>query len=360
MNRLNLAVIIIIAFVLVYVFFLRTPGKDKLMLKVTHAQVGTIEKNIIVPGIVKPSKEIDIKSNISGVIEHVYARVGDEIKEGDPLVRIKIIGDPVEYEKLVKKSEASTAQYEHNKRLYETNKLLYEEKVISKSELDVAETNYKLSEAEFGSNKKELEMLSGNSASGSSSNIIRATSDGTILELPVKLGGSVIARSNYSEGTTVAKLANLRSLTFFGSVPERDVSLLNVGDTIYLSFSAINKIIPATLSLISPKGTQTDGVTFFDIYANVIADENPKTFIRAGYTANAKITVNKVKNVISLDESYIQFSHDTTYVEIVDSFEIIKKQTILTGLSDGINTEILSGITILDKIKLPNTQEEEK
>ncbi len=344
-----------------YVFFIRSGENEKLTPKTTFAQLKTIEKNIIVPGIVKPNKEIDIKSNISGIIEKIYARVGDEIKEGDPLLRIKIIGDPIEYEKLLKKFDATTAQYDHSKRLYETNKILFDKKVISRSEFDQIETNYKLSLADFESNKVELEMLNGKSTGKFSSNIIRATSDGTVLDLPAKVGGAVMSRSTYNEGTTIAKIANLKSLTFFGNVPEKDVSMLKDVDTIYLSLSAISGIqIPAILRLISPKGNQVDGTTVFDIYADVIPNKNSKTIIRAGYTANGKIIVGRVKNVISLDEKYLQFNDDTPYVEIVDNFKRIKKQNVSIGLSDGIFTQILSGIKLNDKIKLPTAQEDPK
>jgi len=359
MKIYHLLILIFIAVVAGYAFFRGSEAETQV--KTASARISNIEQSILVPGIIQPGREIAIKPSISGIVESVYVSVGDEVKEGDPLMRIKIAGDPIEYAKLLRQFEATSAQYEHQKRFYEMNKSLFEQHVIAWAEMDQIETNCKTSEAAYEAARIQLQMLNGKIEGGLSYNIIRSTSGGTVLELPVKPGGSVIARSVYNEGTTAARLADLSSLTFYGNVPEKDVSLLKTEDTISLALAALpGKEVPAILRLISPKGTQVNGTTVFELYADLLPVRNINTYIRAGYSANAKIIVGRVQSALSLEEKYLQFENDTPYVEIKIPGKMTKKQQVLLGLSDGINTQILSGITTGDKIILPNIQEEPK
>jgi len=344
---INFTIITVIA-ILTYVFIIRDNLSKDSSVKYVYARKRTIENFLILPGSIKPGEEIDIKSNISGIITKTYVAVGDAVKAGDPLVQINVVGEPIEYEKLLQSSEGIIAQYEYNKRLYNTNKGLYEKKVISKLEFDKIETDYKSISSQYELTKTELALLSGKQSTKYSSTIIRATSDGTVLELPIKQGGSVLSKNMYGEGTTIAKLANLKVLSYIGAVSEKDISQLKLGDTLYLALSAIkNTNIPAVIRTISPKGSETEGSVFFTITANIIMDN--KIPIRAGYSANAKILIDKAKNVLSIEEKYLKFKDDTSYVEIFSN-NSIQKKNVKIGLSDGINCQILSGLSPKDKV----------
>jgi len=340
---------ILIGFVIYFYF----TGKKNLQGKpVVYASYKDIKRSLIVQGSIVPKEEIEVKSNISGVIELLYVTIGQKILVGQQLAKIKYVTDPLEYRRIVKEYEDAQNLLDNSSKTYERNKYLYAQKVTSKAEFEQIETNYLLAKSEFERAQTQMGLVDGKTLGATKiSTIITATAEGTILELPIKVGGPVMARGSFSEGVTIAKIANLDSLIFKGSVLETDVDMLvNKMPLIITAGTFKDKPFQASLNFISPKGFVVDGSTRFDIYANIHLPKNYSNTIRAGYSATATFITATKRHAIAVEEKYLQFSNDSIFVE-TDSSNNQKRILVKTGISDGIFTEIISGIKINTPIK---------
>ena len=324
---------------IVFVVIKSVKGKESNWYNTVTPTVRTIERKITVPGVIVPSKEIDIKSTISGVMEELYVKVGDPVTKGQAIAKIKFVSEPKEYQNYIRRLQIAEAQYENSKNNYEQDKILYDKKVIAKIEYELALTNYLTTKAEYEAALKDLQFVEGKSGI---SNTIYSTDDGTILELPIKVGGSIMARGTFSEGSPIAKIAKLDLLLFKGTVNETNIQEIKTGMPVKILIGALNNFeVNAKLSLISPKGVFRDGIAKFDIEADVVIPGQETLY--AGFSANAEIVLERKNSILSLEEKYFIFKNDSIFVEIVDNNKL-KQVKIETGISDGVNTEIVFGL----------------
>ena len=317
-----------------------------------NAEYRTIEEKLVVSGTIEPQKEIEVKSTISGVLEKLYVQIGNEVVCGQDIAKIQLVVDPVEYEQLVKEKTVAQIRFENVKNEFERTKQLFDRGVIAKEEFERGQTDFKLAQSEYSAIIVRLNMLKGNYAKKEMSNTIYATGDGTILELPVKEGGSILARGTWNERSTVAKIADLNVLIFKGYILESDILKLHVGMKMNFSLATQRNInFEGTLQLINPKAFVQNGVAHFEIVAGIFVPDTLRQYIKAGGSANGIIVLGRREHVLSLEEKYFQFIADSIFVEVESKNGQFTKQFITTGISDGIFTEIISGIDSLSKIK---------
>lgn len=320
--------------------------------KTIHAEIRDIEESLTISGVVQPMKEIDIKSTISGVLEKLSVQVGDEVKIGQDLARIQYVKDPMEYKNLMKNLEVARTRYDNAWQRFQRTTELYGKRLVSSQEYENEKDELSVLLAEYEAVKSELNMLKGRYQTEGVSNVIASTGEGTILDLPVKEGGSVMARGTLNEGTTIAKIADLSSLVFKGDVVEADLSKLKVGMSVRYTLSAIPDVdLDGKITLIAPMGVVRDGIARFQITANINVPAMYQKYVKAGCTANATVVLRRAHGVEALDEKYFQFSDDTVYVEVKKSDGIYERRNLKTGISDGIYTEIVKGLSVKDLIK---------
>jgi len=174
-----------------------------------------------------------------------------------------------------------------------------------------------------------------------------------VLDVPVEVGFSVIESNTFNDGTTIASVADMGDMIFEGKIDETEVGKIREGMPLILTIGAIDEqSFDATLEHISPKGVEENGAIQFEIKANVTLKQDQ--FIRAGYSANAKVVLDRTDSVMAIPESILQFEDDSSYVEIETAPQQFEKRFIKTGLSDGINVEVKSGLSMDDKIKKPS------
>jgi HlyD family secretion protein len=342
-KKIKILLSIVVLILIVAVIVKTSNGKDKRKFKTLTPSIRTIERKIIVPGTIVPAKEIDIKSTFSGVMEQLYVKVGEYVFKGQAIAKIKFVSDPKEYQNNLRRYQIAEAHYKNNQKNLERTKLLYDKKIIPLSEYEDIQTNWTATKAEYDAALKELLFVEGKQTDIEGiSNIIYSTDAGTVLELPIKEGGSIMARGAFSEGSSIAKLASLSTLLFKGMVNEGNVSDIKTGMYVKIIIGALNDMeIGAKLSLISPKGIFRDGIAKFDIEANIVMKKNET--LRAGYSANAEFILERKEDILSVEEKYFIFKQDSVYIEIVENNKL-KQVKVLTGVSDGIYTEIISGM----------------
>lgn len=315
----------------------------------------TIVRKSVATGSVVPRNEIFIKPQISGIIQEIYVKPGDEIESGDLIAKVKIIPDMVALNNAENRVNRAKISLENSNTDYDRNKQLLDQKVISQAEFQPFELARKQAREELNAAEDALaivkEGVSKKSAS-SSNTLIRATVNGMVLDVPVEVGFNVIEANNFNDGTTIASVADMDNLIFEGQVDESEVEKLQLGMDLIMTIGAIEeRKFTAVLEYISPKGVEQDGAIQFEIEAAVKIDS--AQFIRAGYSANADVVLEKKDSVLSLNEGLLKFEDDQPYVEVETSEQKFERRDVSLGISDGIHVEITEGLSAEDKVKKP-------
>lgn len=319
----------------------------------SQPSITNIENKRLIPGNLFPLKEIEIKAPISGTYQSALVKIGTKVSVGDIIAQIKRAPNPTDIEAVRRNLNTAKINFENEEKIYLRNKSLYQEGVIALAEFESAQKNYNLQSAEYNSAQNQLTLLQDGYIKDSDlSNKIKSTTSGTIIDLPLNEGASVIERNNFNEGTTIAVVAQLDTFVFKGKVNETDLAYLKTGMSITLHLNAYKNMQQnAIIEKIGAKGMEEQGVMKYYIEARFRAS-NDTFLIRSGYTANAELVLQRKENILAIDEKNIFFQNDSTYVELLNSENKFEKRFITTGLSDGIKIEILDGLKISDKIKV--------
>ncbi|UOB18968.1 efflux RND transporter periplasmic adaptor subunit [Abyssalbus ytuae] len=341
-------------------FFIKTNAKSPITFDTETAFKTTIEQKTVATGKVIPEDEVQIKPQISGIIEKIYVEEGDKLKSGDLIAKIKVV--PNEQSLNSAKGRVNNAEIALNnaKTEYDRNKALFDKGVISSQDFNNIELQYNQAKLEVENARNDYQIIRLGSAGGSSTanTNIRATVAGTVLEIPIKEGDQVIQSNNFNDGTTIATIADMSIMIFEGQVDEAEVGKLKFGMPLKISLGAIqDKELDAKLKFIAPKGVEEQGAVQFKIEGDLKLPED--VFIRAGYSANASIVLEKKDSVLAIKEALLQFDKETDkpYVEIQTGDQKFERKDIEIGISDGINVEVVSGLTEEDKIKVWNKTE---
>jgi len=342
---------------LIYTFYYlyQKNQEPDVVYETTHAQYRDIVKKTVATGSVVPRQEIEIKPQVSGIIEKLFVEEGDKIKSGDLIAKIKVIPNMINLNNAENRVTSAEIEYENAEKDFTRNKKLFEEDVIAMAEFQDAELAFKNAAQNVEAAKENLQIVKEGMSdkSGNVSNtMIRSTKTGTVLDIPVEEGNSVIEANNFNDGTTVAVIADLSDMIFEGKVDESEVGKISQGMKILLRIGAIEEQeYEANLEFISPKGVEESGAIQFLIRAALTLKEG--TFIRAGYSANAEIVLEKKDSVLSINESLIVFKGDSVFIEVEKEEQHFEKLLIELGLSDGIYAEVLSELDTTINIKMP-------
>ncbi len=341
-------------------YFIKTNSKSAISYETTTPFTSTIERKTVATGKVIPQEEIEIKPQITGIIDKILKEEGDDVKIGDLIATIRVV--PNEQALNQARGRVRNAELALNtiKIEYDRNKKLYDRGVISNQNFVDLQLQYDQAEQELKNSKVDYQIILKGSAGGAANantNIL-ATVYGTILEIPVEVGDQVILANNFNDGTTVATIADLGKMIFEGQVDEGEVGKLEVGMPLEISLGAIdNKTFDATLKFIAPKGVEESGAVKFKIEGDVTV--NDSILIRAGYSANASLTLEKKEDIMVIPEALLQFDRETDkpYVEIATGDQQFERREIEIGISDGVNVEVVSGLEMEDEIKIWNKTE---
>lgn len=341
-------------------YFIKTNAKSLIDYDTKTPKILSIENKTVVTGKVIPEDEVEIKPQISGIIEKLFVEEGDLVANGDLLAKVKVV--PNEQSLNTAKGRLSNAKLvlRNAEVEYSRNKQLFDKEIISRQSFDNVELSYNQAKQNVENAKSDLEIIQLGSTGGSkiANTNIRAIVPGTILEIPVKEGDQVIESNTFNAGTTIATVADLNKMIFEGKVDEAEVAKLEIDMPLKVTLAAIeDKEFNAQLKFIAPKGNEEQGTVQFKVEGEVFLDDS--VFVRAGYSANASLLLEKKDSVMSIPEALLQFDRKTNrpYVEIKNEKGKFIRKKIETGISDGINVEILSGLKMNDEIKVWNKTE---
>lgn len=317
--------------------------------------VSNVLKKTVATGSVVPRQEIEIKPQISGIIDQLYVEAGDNVVKDQVIARIKIIPDMVTLNAAESRLNRAKINMEDTKIDFDRQQKLFDDEVISYQNYMSSKVAYDSAKEELSAAENNLELVKNGvlkKAETATNTLVRSTINGMVLDVPIKVGNSVIQSNTFNDGTTIATVADMQDMIFEGKVDETEVGKIKEGMPIELEIGAIEKDkFAATLEYIAPKGVEENGAIQFEIKADV--DLKDDQFIRAGYSANANIVLERKDSVMVIPEGMLKFENDSAYVEVLVNEEekLYERRDVKTGLSDGINIEIVEGLSKEDKVK---------
>ena len=352
-SKYILTAVLAILFIGTFVFLFKNSRPEKEQFMEHEARIGSISRTTVITGKIEPRNEVNIKPQINGIIAEIYKKAGEQVQENEVIAKLKVIPDMNSLssaQSRVRLSEINLKQAQTN---YDREKALYDKQLVSADEFEKVLQALNQAKEERSAAQDALEAIRdgvSRSNATSSSTLVRSTITGLILDVPVKVGNSVIQANTMNDGTTVATVANMNDLIFDGNVDETEVGSLFEGLPVVITIGALqNYSFDATLEYISPKAVESNGANQFEIKAAVTV--NSDQMIRSGYSANAEFVLEEAKGVLSLPESALEFDGDDTYVQVLNADGSTTRTKVETGLSDGVNIEIKSGVTEGTKVR---------
>ena len=318
-----------------------------------------IRKTTVITGKIEPRNEVNIKPQISGIISEILKEAGQTVTVGEVIAKVKVIPEMGQLSSAQSRVRLANINERQARTDYEREKTLYDKGLVSADEYDKIAQAWRQAREEVAAAQDNLEVVRNGvsrSNASESSTLIRSTVTGLILDVPVKVGNSVILSNTFNDGTTIATVANMNDLIFRGNIDETEVGRLNTGMSMKITIGALQNLkFDARLEYISPKATDQNGANQFEIKAAVNLPASGEQ-IRSGYSANAEIVLAEARHVMSVPESAIEFEGDNTFVYIVkgtDKAKTYERRKVVTGLSDGLNIEIKSGLRMNERVRGP-------
>ncbi|MCI6493319.1 MAG: efflux RND transporter periplasmic adaptor subunit [Bacteroidales bacterium] len=343
----------ILALVAIFVFLYMQTKPEEILYEKVSPVVKDIDKMTVVTGKIVPRDEINVKPQISGIITEVFKEPGESVKEGEVIAKVKVIPEMSSLssaQSRVRLSEINLNQAQIN---LDREQELFDKLLISREEYEKVLQARDQAKAEYDAAVDALEVIRdgvSSSNASSSSTLIRSTISGLVLDVPVKVGNSVILSNTFNDGTTIAVVADMNDLIFDGKIDETEVGRLKEGMPVTITVGALKDLsFEAVLEYISPKANENNGTNEFQIKAAVTVPSDVK--MRSGYSANARIVLERAEGVLTIPESTLEFAGDTVYVNVLGDDDEYHRRDISTGISNGIDIEVKSGITKDDVLK---------
>ena len=357
-SKLIVAAIVAVIFIGTFVFLYQKSQPTPVVYSEFTPEVKDIQKTTVITGKIEPRNEITVKPQISGIITDLYKEAGEMVQEGEVIAKVKVIPDMGQLSSAEARVRLADLNLKQAQVDFSREEALYKQKLVSADEYDKIKQTLKQAKEEVVAAQDALDVVRNGvskSNASASSTLIRSTITGLILDVPVKVGNTVVLSNTFNDGTTIATVANMNDLIFRGNIDETEVGRLVEGMPMKITIGALQDLsFEANLEYVSPKAVESNGANQFEVKAAVHVMKSGK--IRSGYSANAEIVLAKASKVLSIPESAIEFSGDSTFVYIVKGEgekKTYDRRAVTTGLSDGVSIEIKKGITAKDKVRGP-------
>ena len=330
----------------------------KIVYAVVQPKIDTIRQFVVATGKVEPRDEVLIKPQISGIVSEVRKEAGQTVRKGDIIALVKVIPEMGQLNSAESRVSVAAISLDQTRREHQRTAALHEKGVVSQEEFEQSLAALAKAEEEMQNARDNLEIVQNGITSRykeMSNTQIRSTIDGMILDVPIKVGNSVIQANTFNDGTTIATVADMGDMLFRGKIDETDVGKLRDGMPVKLTIGAMQNVeLDARLEYVSPKASEENGVVMFEVKAAVAVPDS--IFVRAGYSANANIMIQSREGIVTLPESTIEFEGSDTYVQVLAGPEgadpqTFERRTVGIGLSDGINIEITDGVTPDERVR---------
>ena len=360
MKKIIAASVVALIFIGTFVFLWIKSRPQPVVYSEFEASYGDLRKTTVLTGKIEPRNEVNVKPQISGIISEIVKEAGQTVQAGEVIAKVKVIPDMSQLSSAQSRLRLADINLKQAKTDYERERVLYDKGLVSADEYDKINQTYQQAREERAAAEDNLEVVRdgvSRSNANASSTLIRSTITGVILDIPVKVGNSVILSNTFNDGTTIATVANMGDHIFRGNIDETEVGQVTTGMPMKITVGALQNLhFDAHLEYIAPKAVDNNGANQFEIKAAVTrAGQNR---MRSGYSANAEIVLAEAQHVLTVPESTIEFSGKDTFVYVVKGSgkdQTYERRAVKTGLSDGVNIEIKSGLRAGEHVRGPQT-----
>lgn len=366
------------------------PSHDIDPSKLASVERGDLARVVVATGKIQPKSKVEVKSKASGMVKKLYVDYDDKVKQGQTLVEL----DKVQLEAVVREEQANfqaaQAALESAKAQLERNKVdaegpdvpflklnmeraqqMYTDKVMSKSFVEDAEKNYQMalnkqvsaqrnlvvSQAEIAKANAQVAQAKAaldNAEEDLRNSTILSPIDGLVLSRDVSVGDGVSSILILgSQATLVMTLGDTSEVYVQGKVDEADIGKVYLGQPARIVVESFkDKKFVGKVTRISPFGKEKDNVTTFEVRVSI---SNPSGELKANMTANAEIILEEKKSVLMVPEaSLIYDKNRNASVELPDpkAENGRKKIPVKLGISNGVKTEIVSGLNEKQQVVL--------
>ncbi|MCR4844168.1 MAG: efflux RND transporter periplasmic adaptor subunit [Bacteroidales bacterium] len=353
-GKILMVIAIAAVFIGTFAYLFRRSQPKEIQYQELVPETGNISKSTVVTGKIQPRDEVNVKPQINGIVAELYKKAGETVKENEVIAKLKVIPDMSSLSSAQSRLRLSEMNLKQAQINFDREKALFDKELVSAEEFEKVSQALQQAREEYNVSQETLEIVrdgvSSSNKSGSTT-LVRSTISGLILDIPVKVGNSVTMSNTFNDGTTIATVANMDDLIFDGNIDETEVGRLHVGLPVSITVGALqNVVLEAALEYISPKAIASGGTNLFEIKASVKVPDG--VAIRSGYSANAEIVLQQVQDVVTIAESAIQWEGDSTFVYVKENDQW-NKRPVETGLSDGMNIEIRSGLSSGETVRGP-------
>ena len=363
-SKLIVAAIIALVFIGTFVFLWQKSQPKETVYQEFSPTLNDVRKTTIITGKIEPRNEVNVKPQISGIITQLLKEPGQLVQQGEVIAKVKVIPDMGQLSSAEARVRLADINLQQAQIDYDRLQKLYDKQLVSADEYEKMRQKLHQAKEEVTAAQDALQVVRdgvSKSNASASSTLVRSTISGVILDIPVKVGNSVILSNTFNDGTTIASVANMNDLIFRGNIDETEVGQLVEGMPMKITVGALQDLkFDAALEYVSPKAVESNGANQFEIKAAVRVPDASSTVkggtLRSGYSANAEIVLAEVQKALTIPESAIEFSGDSTFVYVLTGSAGAKqyvRRPVSTGLSDGVNIEIKKGLTPKDKVRGP-------
>lgn len=342
-------------------FFLGASPVKKNTLETAKVTAGSISNMVTATGTVEPITQVEVGTQVSGIINKIYVDYNSVVKKGQLIAELE--KTVLESELVSKQADVASSknEYDYQMKNYNRTKLLYEKKLVSDTEYETASYQYEKAKSTYEKNLADLVKVKTNLSYAT----IYSPIDGVVLSKAVEEGQTVAASFNTPTLFTIAK--DLTKMQVVADVDEADIGQVEEGQRVTFTVDAYpNDVFTGEVMQMRLEATTTSNVVTYEVVVNA---PNPDLKLKPGLTANITIYTQEKNGILVVPSKALRFvpesqllgeqvsivpekdgEHEAHKSVWVKSGNVLSEKTIQAGITNGIKTEVVSGLSEGDEV----------
>ena len=361
MKKITITLIILLAAAAIIYFIFRPKGEKGAAYQTVEIQQGTIQQLVTATGTIEPITQVEVGTQVSGIIAKIYVDYNSIVKKGDVIAeldRTLLLADLASQTATL---ESNKNEYDYQKKNYDRVAGLYEKQLVSTTEIETALYQYERAKRAYEKSQADLVRTRTNLSYAT----ILSPIDGVVLSRAVDEGQTVAASFNTPTLFTIAN--DLRKMQVIAKVDEGDIGQIEIGQQVTFTVYAFSgDVFKGTVSQIRLQPINTSNVITYEVVINA---PNPDLKLKPGLTADVKIFTLYKENILMVPLQALTFQERFSFMlnpEQMSKAPLkqgegvvwretesgIAPVTITTGVSDRVNTEVRSGLKAGDRVAI--------
>ncbi len=329
------------------ILLLHKPDKQTLVYQVTTIEPTTISNSVTATGTVEPIKQVEVGTQVSGIISKIYVDYNSVVKAGQLIAELDMSVLQTELESSRANLNSSKVEYDYQTKYYQRIKGLYEKELVSATEFEQAQYSY--DKARYAWSQAQSNYSKAQKNIGYAK--IYSPIDGVVLSRAVDEGQTVA--SGFSTPTLFTIANDLTAMQVIANVDEADIGSVLEGQRVEFEVDAFPEdTFDGTVTQVRLQATTTSNVVTYQVVINA---PNPDLKLKPGLTANITIYTLDKHDVLAVPVRALRFTpegekyqENTVWRQLRDGK--LEPVSVVTGVTDGVQTEIIEGLEAGDRV----------